>query len=135
MVGLAAVPTHGQSAPMNGAPSAAAARTLIRTGHLLDVTNGNEATGQTIIVTGDVVSGIAATASTPAGPGDAVIDLGNMYVMPGLIDVHTHLTMATNFDPYWELTMTPAKEGHHRRGEREGDAGGWVHYRAECGRG
>jgi imidazolonepropionase-like amidohydrolase len=30
--------------------------------------------------------------------------------MPGLIDVHTHLTMATNFDPYFELSMTPAKE-------------------------
>ena len=30
--------------------------------------------------------------------------------MPGLIDVHTHLTMANNFDPYFELSMTPAKE-------------------------
>ena len=25
-------------------------------------------------------------------------------------DVHTHLTMMTNFDPYYELTMTPGKE-------------------------
>jgi imidazolonepropionase-like amidohydrolase len=30
--------------------------------------------------------------------------------MPGLIDVHTHLTDANNFDPYFALTMTPAKE-------------------------
>ena len=31
--------------------------------------------------------------------------------MPGLIDVHTHLTGASaNFDPYFELSMTPAKE-------------------------
>ena len=27
-----------------------------------------------------------------------------------MIDVHVHLTMVTNFDPYYELSMTPAKE-------------------------
>jgi len=31
-------------------------------------------------------------------------------VLPGLIDAHTHLTMANNFDPYYELSITPAKE-------------------------
>ncbi len=109
-----AFPTHGQTAPMNGAPSAsstsAAGRTLVRTGHLLDVATGAETAGQTIIVSGDKVTAIAPTASTPAGAGDTVIDLGKLWVMPGLIDVHTHLTMANNFDPYFELSMTPAKE-------------------------
>ena len=85
-------------------------RTLIRTGHLLDVTTGAEPAAQTIIVTGDKITAIAPTASTPAGPGDQVIDLTRLTVMPGLIDVHTHLTMANNFDPYFELSMTPAKE-------------------------
>jgi len=93
-----------------GVHAQATQRTLIRTGHLLDVTTGAEPAGQTIIVSGEAISAIAPTASTPAGPGDTVIDLSNMYVLPGLIDVHVHLTMATNFDPYWELSMTPAKE-------------------------
>jgi imidazolonepropionase-like amidohydrolase len=87
-----------------------ATRTLIRTGHLLDVKTGAEPAAQTIIVTGDRITAIAPTASTPKQSGDTEIDLTRYTVMPGLIDVHTHLTMATNFDPYFELSMTPAKE-------------------------
>ncbi len=87
-----------------------ATRTLVRTGHLLNVKTGAEPAAQTIIVTGDRITAIAPTASTPKQSGDTEIDLTKYTVMPGLIDVHTHLTMAPNFDPYYELTMTPAKE-------------------------
>jgi imidazolonepropionase-like amidohydrolase len=85
-------------------------RTLLRTGHLLDVKTGAETAAQTIVVTGDRITAIAPTATTPKQAGDVEIDLTRYTVMPGLIDVHTHLTMATNFDPYFELSMTPAKE-------------------------
>jgi len=85
-------------------------RTLVRAGHILDVKTGAEPAAQTIIVTGDRITAIAPTASTPKQPGDIEIDLSRYTVMPGLIDVHTHLTGANNFDPYFELTMTPAKE-------------------------
>jgi imidazolonepropionase-like amidohydrolase len=87
-----------------------ATRTLVRTGHLLDVKTGAEPAAQTIIVTGDRITAIVPTASTPKQAGDTEIDLTRYTVMPGLIDVHTHLTMVTNFDPYFELSMTPAKE-------------------------
>ncbi len=92
------------------APAQQATRTLIRTGHLLDVKTGSEPAEQTIIITGDRITAIAPTASTPKQPGDTEIDLTKYTVMPGLIDVHTHLTIANNFDPYFELSMTPAKE-------------------------
>jgi imidazolonepropionase-like amidohydrolase len=87
-----------------------AARTLLRAGHVLDVHTGKETPGETVIIQGDKIAAIAPTASTPAQPGDRVIDLTTYTVMPGLIDVHTHLTMATDFDPYFELSMTPGKE-------------------------
>jgi imidazolonepropionase-like amidohydrolase len=87
-----------------------AARTLIRTGHILDVKTGAEPAAQTIVVTGDRITAIAPTASTSKQAGDTEIDLTKYTVMPGLIDVHTHLTNANNFDPYFELSMTPAKE-------------------------
>jgi imidazolonepropionase-like amidohydrolase len=88
----------------------ATGRTLVRAGRVLDVRTGAESAGQTIIVTGDQITAIAPTASTPKQAGDVEIDLTRYTVMPGLIDVHTHLTDANNFDPYFALTMTPAKE-------------------------
>jgi imidazolonepropionase-like amidohydrolase len=88
----------------------AAGRTLIRAGHLLDVHTGKLLDSQTIVVSGERIASIAPTASTPAGATDTVVDLGSLTVLPGLIDVHTHITMDTNFDPYHELISTDAKE-------------------------
>ncbi len=88
----------------------AGSRTLVRAGHLLDVKTGKILDGQTIVVTGDTISSVAASSAVPTQPGDTVIDLGDRTVMPGLIDVHTHITGEPNFDPYFELTQTDAKE-------------------------
>ena len=85
-------------------------RTLVRAAHLVDVHTGKVLDNQTIVVTGDTITAIAPTSQTPAAAGDKVVDLGPLTVLPGLMDVHTHITMDTNFDPYHELTVTPAKE-------------------------
>ena len=87
-----------------------ASRTLVRAGHLLDVKTGKLLDAQTIVVSGDSISSVAATSTVAAQPGDTVVDLGDMTVMPGLIDVHTHITGEPNFDPFFELTQTDAKE-------------------------
>jgi imidazolonepropionase-like amidohydrolase len=89
--------------------SAPAARILIRAGVILDTHSGKETADQTIIVTGGLISAIAATADTPRQATDREIDLRGMTVLPGLIDVHTHLTMDTNFDPYHELSTSIAQ--------------------------
>jgi imidazolonepropionase-like amidohydrolase len=93
--------------PLTAQP--APTRTLIRAGHVIDVHTGNEAADQTIVVTGDSITAIAPTSSTPKQSGDKEIDLHGMTVLPGLVDVHTHLTMDTNFDPYHELSTSIAK--------------------------
>jgi imidazolonepropionase-like amidohydrolase len=88
----------------------AAGRTLLRAGHVLDVHTGKEAAAETIVIEGDRITFIAPTSSTPANSGDREVDLTAYTLLPGLIDVHTHLTGTPNFDPYFELTMTDGKE-------------------------
>ncbi len=98
-------------APLAPAQSAALQkRTLVRVGHLLDVRTGKLADSQTIVVVGDTIQSVRPSSSAPTETGDTVIDLGQMYAMPGMIDVHTHLTMNPDFDPYLELTETDAKD-------------------------
>ncbi len=88
----------------------AAQRTLIRAGHVVDVRTGQEPADQTLVVAGDRITAMAATAATPAQPGDHEIDLRSMTVLPGLIDVHTHLTFANDFDPYARLSTDAVRE-------------------------
>jgi imidazolonepropionase-like amidohydrolase len=102
---IGALPLFAQTAP-----NPQGQRTLVRAGHLLDVKTGKLLDAETIVVVGDTIQSIAPTASIQAQPTDAVIDLGALTVLPGLIDVHTHLTGDTNFDPYHELTTTEGKE-------------------------
>ncbi len=88
----------------------AGGRTLLRAGQVLDIHSGKETADETIIVTGDRITAIVPTASAPVQPSDREVDLRGDTLLPGLIDVHVHLTGATDFDPYFELSMTPGKE-------------------------
>jgi imidazolonepropionase-like amidohydrolase len=94
-----------QTAPAQEAPK----RILLRAGHVIDVRTGKELADQTIVVSADRIVSVGPSASTPAQAGDKEIDLRNATLLPGLIDVHTHLTMENNFDPYHELSTTVAK--------------------------
>jgi len=88
-------------------------RTLIRAGHVLNVHTGEESADQTVIVEGNKISSIAPTRSTPTQAGDKEIDLRGFTILPGLIDVHTHLTMDNDFDPYHELITNEIKAALH----------------------
>jgi imidazolonepropionase-like amidohydrolase len=95
---------------LSAQPAPTPTRTLVRAGHLLDVRTGKLLDSQTLVVMGNTIQSIAPSAQLPAQPGDTVVDLGGLTVLPGLIDVHIHLTMDTNFDPYHDLIQTDAKE-------------------------
>lgn len=69
----------------------AAADTLIHAGRLIDVDAGRAYNDQTITIDGDSITGIESGFAAP-GDGDTVIDLRQSTVMPGLMDMHVHLT-------------------------------------------
>jgi imidazolonepropionase-like amidohydrolase len=67
------------------------ADTLIHAGRLIDGESSRAVNDMTIRVSGNVITGIERGYSS-AGPSDSVIDLKNATVLPGLMDMHVHLT-------------------------------------------
>jgi imidazolonepropionase-like amidohydrolase len=64
--------------------------TLIKAGHLVDVVAGKVLDNQMILVEGETIKETAPLIHAPESA--TVIDLGQAWVLPGLIDCHTHIT-------------------------------------------
>ncbi len=77
------------------APALSAAQTpapqtvVLRAARMLDVESGRVIPNAVVVVNGDRITAAASNIAVPAGA--RVIDLGNMILLPGLIDSHTHL--------------------------------------------
>jgi len=71
--------------------SAFAQTTAIRAGNLIDPAAGTIAKGQIILVKDGKIAEVGPNVKIPAGA--EVIDLTNTWVMPGLMDAHTHITL------------------------------------------
>ena len=100
---------YAQKAP---APPQATQVLYVKAGHLFDATSDKLRDNVVLVVEGERISKVA-----PAGevkiPADAkVIDLSSDYVLPGLIDCHTHLeARADKYDPINEVKQTPFMGG------------------------
>jgi imidazolonepropionase-like amidohydrolase len=107
------------------AQSPAPKRTVIRAGHVLNVRTGELRANQTIVIVGDKITQIAASREVAADPGDITIDLPDATVLPGLIDMHTHLTFDLNSLGYAGLGISTAREALHgaRNARRTLEAG------------
>ncbi len=81
---------------------------LIYAGRLIDGVGNKIQTQKTIIVEDKKIVAVVNGYQSPK-PGDVVIDLKNMTVMPGLIDMHVHLEHETSKDGYLKkFTMNEA---------------------------
>jgi imidazolonepropionase-like amidohydrolase len=72
-------------------PTLVSGKTLIHAGRLIDGRSDTARTSVTIVVDADRIVSIADGFATPS-TGDTVVDLKTSTVMPGLMDMHVHLT-------------------------------------------
>ena len=76
-------------------PAFAGAATLIHAGHQIDAVGNAARADVTIVVDGTEIKAVEAGYRAPAA-GDVVIDLRDATVLPGLWDMHVHLTTEYN---------------------------------------
>ena len=83
----------------------------IKAGRFFDAESGKFLDAQVILVEGNRIKAVGANLAVPAGA--QVIDLSKLTVLPGLLDMHTHLVGgADDPDPLVELTRTAAEEAY-----------------------
>ncbi|NVM77384.1 imidazolonepropionase-like amidohydrolase [Duganella sp. SG902] len=99
------------AAVLGAAAQACAAEqvTAIRAGKLVDVVAGTVLKDQTIIITGERISAVGPSASTKVPAGAQLIDLSAQTVLPGLIDMHTHLTADPFMSGYNSLGVSDTR--------------------------
>lgn len=86
---------------------ACAQRTLLHCGHIYDVKAGRLLSERTIVVQGDSIASVE-RGYLPPTSGDSLIDLKNLTVLPGLIDMHVHLEGETREDEELDMfTLNP----------------------------
>lgn len=91
------------------AQAQSSATTVLRAARLLDVRSGTTLSPAMVRVDGERIAAVGRRVDVP--PNATLIDLGDATLLPGLIDLHTHLT--NRMGVHWEdglLTTTPAHD-------------------------
>jgi imidazolonepropionase-like amidohydrolase len=88
------------------APASAPHVVAIRAGKLVDVVAGKVLIDQTIVISGEHIVSVGPTAAANVPQGAERIDLSGETVLPGLIDVHTHLTSDPMLGAYDSLGVS-----------------------------
>ena len=94
--------------PVNGETPTASPVTIIKAGRLIDGRGGEPIAHAMVRVEGEKIAEVGGNLSIPTNA--KVIDLGEATLLPGLIDLHTHLT--GKMGVHWEDALTKTTPGH-----------------------
>ncbi len=82
---------------------------IIKAARLIDGRGGAPLEPAMVRIQGDKIAEVGAQLVIPKGA--KVIDLGNATLLPGLIDLHTHLT--DRYGTHWEEALVKTTPGHN----------------------
>lgn len=85
-------------------------RIVVRAGHLLDVRAGAFISDRALVVEDGRVAAVLPGAEAPSPAESPTLDLGGLFVVPGLIDCHTHLVGDVQQAGVPATTTTAAQE-------------------------
>jgi imidazolonepropionase-like amidohydrolase len=92
----------------------APAPVYVKAGHLFDATSDNLRDNMVLVIEGERISRIGPASEVQIPAGAEIIDLSHAWVLPGLIDCHTHLSYrADQYDPINEVKLTPFDLGFY----------------------
>ena len=94
--------------PVRGQQSTAQDSRVIHAGHLFDAHSGKMLEGQDILVRGNRIEKVGPNLQVASGAHE--IDLRNATVLPGFIDVHTHLTSNPGDSGYSSLGISVPRQ-------------------------
>jgi len=89
------------------ATTALAQQTAIRAKHALDVKSGALVDNAVVLVDGERITAFGSGLAVP--PTAKVIDLGDVTLLPGLIDCHTHLLASDDDHDYGKMLLTKSQ--------------------------
>src|SRR5260370_35152390 len=85
-------------------PSEGKGVVVLKAARLIDGTGAAPITNAVVIVTNDRITSVGDSKSVRVPSGAKVIDLGNVTLLPGFIDVHTHLVGRVLGDPDGDMS-------------------------------
>ena len=84
---------------------------VVRCGTLFDGTGAAPIQDAVVVVTGGRIAAAGPSAATPAPAGAEVVDLGDRFVMPGLVDAHSHISIVPGLgDQIGQLRQPPVPQ-------------------------
>jgi imidazolonepropionase-like amidohydrolase len=104
-IGFGLAPISSQTPEVRPRPPAGRGVVVLRSARLIDGTGGAPINNALVIVANEKITGVGTSDTIKIPAGATVVDLGDVTLLPGFIDAHTHLIGRVLGDPEGETAI------------------------------